>query len=243
MSIPEMEQTTRIQRIVSRCDSSKVLFECEVPEGMESGSWMRHALEKANLSGAYLSSANLSDADLSGADLSGADLRGANLRDAYLSDANLSDADLSGADLSDANLSDADLRGANLSGANLRGANLRGALIENVPAEKQIEALDKVREIILDNAARLNMVAWHENEEWKNHTCAEEAICGTTHCLAGWLQVCSTDPEIRKKKAEFAGFLTAPIAAPLFFSDSKTVLAWLKDRKYVKQLETEVEAT
>ena len=228
MSIPEMEQTTRIQRIVSRCDSSKVLFECEVPEGMESGSWMRHALEKANLSGAYLSSANLSDADLSGADLSGADLRGANLRDAYLSDANLSDADL---------------RGANLSGANLRGANLRGALIENVPAEKQIEALDKVREIILDNAARLNMVAWHENEEWKNHTCAEEAICGTTHCLAGWLQVCSTDPEIRKKKAEFAGFLTAPIAAPLFFSDSKTVLAWLKDRKYVKQLETEVEAT
>ena len=120
-----------------------VLFECDVPDGIESGLRMRYALEKAseaganlsdanlsdaNLSGAYLSGANLRGANLSDANLSGANLRGANLRGANLSDANLSDAYLSGAYLSGANLSDANLSDANLSDANLRGANLRGAI-------------------------------------------------------------------------------------------------------------------
>ena len=39
-----------------------VLFECDVPDGLESGLAMRHALEKANLA-----RANLADADLAGA--------------------------------------------------------------------------------------------------------------------------------------------------------------------------------
>jgi hypothetical protein len=77
-------------RIVSRYDSTVVLFECEAPEGIEAGLYMRHALEKAvavhkNLSGANLRSANLRSANLSDA----------NLRSADLSDANLSGADLS----------------------------------------------------------------------------------------------------------------------------------------------------
>ena len=199
------------QTIVSRYDSAKVLFECELPEGLESGLAMRHALEQAVEAKR--------------------DLRGANLRDA-----NLSDANLRGAYLRDANLSDANLRGAYLSGANLSGANL-----QIVPAEQQIERLDKVREIILDDAKRLEMGHWHQTDEWRDRTCAEETLCGTTHCLAGWLQVCSTDPEIRKKDAEFAGFLSAPIAAPLFFSSSDKVLTWLRDREYVKQLETNPE--
>ena len=114
------------QQILNRYTLA-VLFECEVPDGLESGLAMRHALEqavsvKANLSGANLSGANLSDANLSGANL-----RDANLRDAYLRDANLSGANLSGANLSDANLSGANLSDANLSGANLSGANLSGA--------------------------------------------------------------------------------------------------------------------
>ena len=49
-----------------------VLFECEAPEGLESGLHMRHALEKAVSSRAYLSGANLSGANLSDANLSGA---------------------------------------------------------------------------------------------------------------------------------------------------------------------------
>ena len=117
--------------------NGEVLFECEVPEGLESGLHVRHALEKAiqaktNLLGANLSGANLSGANLLGANLSGANLSGANLRDAYLLGANLLGANLSGANLRDAYLSGANLRdayllGANLSGANLLGANLLGA--------------------------------------------------------------------------------------------------------------------
>ena len=82
--------------------NDSVLFECDVPDNMESGLRTRHALEKAvdagaNLSGANLSGANLSDANLSGANLSGAYLSGANLSGANLSGANLSGANLSGA--------------------------------------------------------------------------------------------------------------------------------------------------
>ena len=137
------------QQIVSRWDSTKVLFECDVPDDLPSGLRMRHALEKAvavrprvALSGADFSRANLSGADFSRANLSGADfsdayllranfsganLSGADFSRANLSRANLSGADLSGADLSGANLSGADLSGANLSGADLSGANLSRA--------------------------------------------------------------------------------------------------------------------
>jgi uncharacterized protein YjbI with pentapeptide repeats len=70
------------QQIVSRFNSAKVLFECEIPEDVESGLAMRHALEKAvearaDLRGAYLGGADLRGAYLRGADLRGADLRGA----------------------------------------------------------------------------------------------------------------------------------------------------------------------
>ena len=82
-----MDTKPKTQQIVSRWDSSKVLFECELPDGLDSGLAMRHALEQAvgsgaNLIGAYLSDANLSDANLSGANLIGAYLSDANLRGA-----------------------------------------------------------------------------------------------------------------------------------------------------------------
>ena len=54
-------------KIVSRWDGTKVLFECAAPEGLESGLYMRHALEKATEARAYLSGANLSGANLSDA--------------------------------------------------------------------------------------------------------------------------------------------------------------------------------
>ena len=136
--------------------TGSVLFECDAPEGLESGLLMRHAAERAaearanlgganlsdaylgdaNLSGAYLSGANLSDANLGGANLSGANLGGANLSGAYLGGANLSgaylgDANLGGANLSGANISDANLGGANLGGANLGGAKWRDGIVIN----------------------------------------------------------------------------------------------------------------
>ena len=95
--------------------------------------------------------------------------------------------------------------------------------------------LDKVREIILDNEERLKMSIWHEGEGWKNRTCAEEAVCGTSHCLAGWLQVCSTDKMLRSIDPQLAGIYAAPVAAKMFFRDSDEVLPWLRDRKYVEE--------
>ena len=181
------KQSPRIQRIVSRWDRTKVLFECELPKGLNSGLAMRHALEKAmmtpaNLGGAYLRDADLRDADLSGAYLSGAD---------------------------------------------------------RATDEQAIANLDKVREIVLDDAKRLNMDHWHADEsEWRANTCAEEMLCGTTHCLAGWLQVCATDAGVRSMEPQIAGIVQAPIAAKMFFRSGEEVVGWLRDRKYVVETET-----
>ena len=117
-------------QIVSRFDSTRVLFECELPEGLESGLAVRHALEQA-----VSARADLRDANLRGANLRDADLRDANLRGANLRDANLSGANLSGANLRDANLRDANLSGAYLSGANLSGAYLSGAYLTPIKTD------------------------------------------------------------------------------------------------------------
>ena len=206
-----------------------VLFECDVPDELESGLRTRHALEAAAKA----------DADLSGAYLRGANLSGADLRGAYLSDADLSGANLRGAYLSGADLSGAYLRGADLSGADLRGAYLRGAVndVRAATPEQAIANLDKVREIILDDTKRLEMGHWHADEsEWQDKTCAEEMLCGTTHCLAGWLQVCSTDPKVRALEPQMAGIVSAPIASKMFFRGGDEVISWLKDRKYVAEI-------
>ena len=249
-----MENTqVRKQQILNRWTGA-VLFECEIPAHVESGLAIRHALETAaakrpriNLSGADLRDADLSDADLRGADLRDADLRGADLRGADLRGADLSGADLRGAVLRGADLRGADLRGADLSDADLRYADLRGAdlsdadlrgAINDVPlatAKESIANLDKVREIILDNQKLLNMGLWHDGSAWRQRTCAEEAVCGTTHCLAGWLQVCSTDEKVRKLEPFIAGVICAPVASKMFYKDDSEVIEWLEKRKYVEE--------
>ena len=60
--------------------NDSVLFECDVPDDMESGLHTRHALDKAVDAGANLSGANLYGANLSGANLYGANLSGAKWR-------------------------------------------------------------------------------------------------------------------------------------------------------------------
>jgi Pentapeptide repeats (8 copies) len=226
-----------------------VIFTANIPDDTPSGLQTRVVLEKATAARANLSWANLSWANLSGADLSWANLSWANLSWADLSWADLSGADLSGANLSwadlswanllRANLSGADLSGADLSWANLSGADLSGA--KNLPAKPATNAeaiinLDKVREIILDNACRLEMGHWHDGDEWKNRTCVEETLCGTTHCLAGWLQVCSTDTKLRELEPSIAGILAAPIASNMFYRSNVEVLEWLRNREYAKEV-------
>ena len=204
-------------------------------------------LSGADLSGADLSGADLRGANLSGANLRGADLRGADLSGAYLSDADLRGANLRGADLRGANLRDADLSGANLRGADLSGADLSGASLRDadpsganfdvppVSDEQAIKNLDVVGEIILSDPKRLYMDHWHDGESWQEKTCAEEAVCGTTHCLAGWLQVCSTDPKVRKLSPPAAGFVQAPMAARMFYESDERVIEWLKNREYANE--------
>ena len=119
--------------------TNAVLFECEVPDDIESGLHMRHALEKAvsigasldgaSLVGASLVGASLRNASLDGALLDGASLDGALLYGASLRNASLRNASLDGASLRNASLDGASLRNASLDGALLDGASLDGALL------------------------------------------------------------------------------------------------------------------
>ena len=266
------------KQIISRWESSKVLYECEVPDYVPSDLAMRYALESAvaqrprlDLRGADLSGANVSGANLKGVDLSkanlegtylteadlvGADLSGAYMHRAYLNRSYLIGADLRNADLSDANLHHSYLRNADLSGADLRNADLSGAALRNADlsgadlryaylhcaelrdtdlrdayltgadgeqlsratAQQAIENLDKVRAIVLADEEKLNMACWHSDAAWEKRTCVQETLCRTTHCMAGWLQVCSTEHALKGVAAYLAGALAAPVAAKMFFS-------------------------
>jgi uncharacterized protein YjbI with pentapeptide repeats len=132
-----MDTDVTIQKIVSRYDATRVLWEGPAQNMREAVvlAVAKHSnLYGADLRGAYLEGADLRGANLRGAylrnaDLYGAYLRGANLRGAYLEGADLYGANLYGAYLEGADLYGADLRGADLRGADLRGANLRGAYL------------------------------------------------------------------------------------------------------------------
>ena len=117
----------RTARIVSRWDSDRVLFECDVPDDVVAGMEMRHALEKATAARASLVGASLVGASLVGASLDGASLVGASLVGASLVGASLVGARLDGASLDGASLVGASLDGARLVGASLDGASLDGA--------------------------------------------------------------------------------------------------------------------
>ena len=133
----------------------------------------------------------------------------------------------------DADITDADLRYAVLTKAVLTGAD--GKTLPRATPKKAIENLDKIREIILEDQSRLDMGLWHNNESWRDRSCAEEAVCGTTHCLAGWLQVCTTETSLKTIDPHIAGILAAPVAAKMFFRDASETLEWLRNRKYVDE--------
>ncbi len=74
---------------IKRRYTQAVLYAADIPDEIDSGLALRHALEKALSDSANLRGANLRGANLSGANLSGANLRGANLSGAYLDGAYL----------------------------------------------------------------------------------------------------------------------------------------------------------
>lgn len=102
----------RKKRIVSVLDPSKVLYECEIPQGVEASMELRYALEYAVSDGVKLEGADLRKGDFRNADLVDADLRGvwmtgANMRGANLTRADFTSAVMDGVDLTDADLTDA----------------------------------------------------------------------------------------------------------------------------------------
>ena len=183
---------------------------------------------KARLTDAILFEADISD------DTPERDRTKRALEVAVSARANLAGANLDGAYLAGAYLAGANLAGANLDGANLAGANLAGDLLP-VSRDQAVANLDKVREIILSDQKRLNMGHWHGDEKWVDRSCAEETLCGTTHCLAGWLQVCSTNEKVRALEAPLhAGIIEAPIASHMFFRGDAEALKWLETREYAE---------
>jgi hypothetical protein len=116
----------------------------------------------------------------------------------------------------------------------------RGCLDVKIDANPfaQIVRLDRVREIILNSVDRLDMNYWHKGSGWVDRTCDEEIACGTSHCLAGWLQVLSTDPDIRAEDPKIAAMSLAPVAVKMFYADKTRVIEWLRNRSYVQELGT-----
>jgi len=199
-------------------------------------------LAKAVLSGADLAKAVLSGADLTNAVLSGADMTGSDLTDVNLSYANLTDVNLSYAKLTDVNLSYADLTGSNLAGtdlsyanltdvnlsyADLTGSNLAGSNFADadmtgvkgiVSRDEAIKNLDRIREIVLNDTASLDMRHCH---------------CGTTHCLAGHAQL-NAGLEESKYTALIDGSRLIWPASHMFYATNARAIAYLQNREYAE---------
>ena len=170
--------------------------------------------EKANLANAILG-----DISFRGLDLSGADFWGAYLGGADFTNANLQSADLRRANMREVTFMGSDLRGATLNpehiyGSALEGANLDGAKGVASRAEA-VSTLDKVREAVLADETKLNMASWH---------------CGTSHCIAGWVQVVEGLP--LNDHAALDGIRFAWPAAHMFHATDDEALQFLKDREY-----------
>ena len=176
-------------QIVSRYNSAKVLYDCELPDETPSGMVVRAALEKATAADADLAGAYLTDANLAGANLAGANLAGANLSGANLTDANLAGANLSGANLA----------GANLTGANLAGAKWRGIVISKPPL--QLFGL-KWRVTLLDAHMQIGC-EFHSLSEWSAFDDARIVAMDGRDALRFW----------RDYKAVLFGLATASGAA------------------------------
>lgn len=128
-------------------------------------------------------------------------------------------------------------------------ANLYTGLWHHVSAAEQIASLDKVREVVMTNSARLDMRYWHRGPLaadgtldyvtsmlWEQRTPEEEVhTCGTAHCIAGWLQVFG-GPSARHNWVTTAAVSIAPGAGFMFHRSQEEALEWLTDRTYADQI-------
>ncbi|MEB8381463.1 hypothetical protein NYW84_10485 [Acinetobacter junii] len=90
--------------------------------------------------------------------------------------------------------------------------------VQKPTLEKQIELLDQIREKILENPEHFNMSSWHSH-------------CGTSHCIAGWAQVLTTQ-EINSSTAEDVGRELLPDFANFFYGRTGYLRKWFEARAY-----------
>ena len=90
--------------------------------------------------------------------------------------------------------------------------------IQQPTLEQQIELLDKIREKILENPDHFNMHSWHSS-------------CGTSHCIAGWAQVLTTQ-ETESSEAEDVGRTLLPDFAKFFYGNTGFLKKWFEARAY-----------
>jgi hypothetical protein len=55
--------------------------------------------------------------------------------------------------------------------------------------------------------------------------------------MAGWLQVCTTEPALKNIEPQLAGILAAPVASNMFFQGDDEAIKWLESRAYVAETE------
>lgn len=175
-----------------------------------SGANLKNAMfEGAKLYGAIFSNTNLERADFSGAYLVASNFNGANLREAIFVKANLTGASFIGANLELVDFSGSNLQRADLELANLRGTVLQNAELNGVSGIPKIDRTlpFRVAETILNSPDLLDMKSWHR-----------DALCGTTHCLAGWAIMLTPGGEMLESRvgAMTAGQLLMPSASHLF---------------------------
>lgn len=86
--------------------------------------------------------------------------------------------------------------------------------------EKEREYLLRLKPIV---NSRLNMKHWHQDDSWKECSVDQNLHeCGTTHCLAGWIQIFEKD-KYNEMEAEEVGRMLAPNLAKLFYKDDEIV--------------------
>ena len=107
-------------------------------------------------------------------------------------------------------------------GYNIKGGRLTHGYYLHL-TDKEISYLNRIKPLV--ESDKLVMSKWHENDNWKSQTIDEVIGCGTTHCVAGWIQIFEKD-KYNDVTAEECGKKCAPNLASLFFeSEEKVELA------------------
>jgi uncharacterized protein YjbI with pentapeptide repeats len=172
-----------IVNIVSRWNSSQVLFTTTVPDSVEPSRRMATALElavsrgmtlrEADLSYCNLSYASLCSAKLPGAIFTGTSLRYAKLRQADLRSSVFRHSLVTYAELDRADLTNADFLSTNLGGSTLRKATLEGTNFGNTNLKQVNFAGSVFRKVALGDLGAIAQATRSDDHSFQLIDCAD----------------------------------------------------------------------